>query len=605
MTKMNNLKISIKIKIKYIYDVLTFLWHKSHLLVIFMIIESVLIAITPFPTIMLTKYTIDMISQDYIFQDYIKIVCILLIISFVISLLKGLFNQLISRIKVYEITSNLANDFFIRSMYLQYSLLNDTEFQTEREYAKLFIQGGCNRLIWNINNLISLILTMIFSVYFLISVDIFCVILLIVMVFIQNKLQKKQFDVNRKIYRNTVENDRKYNYYNDAFCNNNLLGDFLLFNIKKIVNQKINKYLLLKYDLTNKQNKNNIKYSIWNNLINLIFMLLIYFIIFFNIIYNNKEIGYFIVSIKIINLLKSSLLQISTRLNSFNDDIIYMKSFLNYMNTKKLLECEQTDNKFKKIINIENIEFKNVFFKYPNTNEYILKNINLKINNNQKIGIIGLNGSGKTTFLKLLIGFYDATLGEILINNINIKNYDKRTLWASISGIFQDYKLFSFKISENITSLKEEKDNDLFLYSIEKADLSNLLLKLPNNENTYINKIYDKNGVELSGGESQKISFARSLYKKNASVLIFDEPTSSLDPISECNLYKKYCECCNEKISFFVSHRLSVCNICDTILYFKDGEIVGCGSHQKLLIESIDYKEMYELQRESYCKEKK
>ncbi|HNZ77236.1 MAG TPA: ABC transporter ATP-binding protein [Bacteroidales bacterium] len=602
---MNNSKNSIRIKVKYIYEVLTFLWQKSHLLVIFMVIESFLIAVTPFPTLMLTKYTIDMISQEYIFQDYIKIVSILLIISFVISLLKGLFNQLISRVKVYEITSNLANDFFIKSMYVQYSLLNDNEFQEEREYAKSFIQGGCNRLIWNINNLISLILTMIFSIYFLISVDILCVILLLGMVFFQNRLQKKQFDVNRKIYRNMVENDRKYSYYNDAFCNNNLFGDFWIFNIKKIVSLKINKYLLSKHDLTNKQNKNNIKYSLRNNFINFIFMFLIYSIIFFSIIYNNKEIGYFVVAINIINLLKSSLLKISTTLNSFNDDIIYMKSFLNYMNTKKLLECEENDKNSQKTIIIDNIEFKNVSFKYPNTDVYILKNINIKINNNQKIGIIGLNGSGKTTFLKLLIGFYDVTSGEILINNINIKDYDKRTIWASMSGIFQDYKLFFFKIYENITSLKEQKDNDLFLNSIKEADLSSLLLKLPNKENTYIGKIYDKNGVELSGGESQKISFARSLYKKNASVLIFDEPTSALDPISEFNLYKKYCECCNEKITFFVSHRLSVCNICDTILYFKDGEIVGCGPHQKLLNENIDYKEMYELQRESYCREKK
>ena len=114
VTQMNNSKNSIRIKVKYIYEVLTFLWQKSHLLVIFMVIESFLIAVTPFPTLMLTKYTIDMISQEYIFQDYIKIVSILLIISFVISLLKGLFNQLISRVKVYEITSNLANDFFIK-----------------------------------------------------------------------------------------------------------------------------------------------------------------------------------------------------------------------------------------------------------------------------------------------------------------------------------------------------------------------------------------------------------------------------------------------------------------------------------------------------------
>ena len=602
---MNNSKISIRNKIKYIYEVLTFLWKKSHLLVIFMIIESFLIAITPFPTILLTKYTIDMISQDYIFQDYIRIVSILLIIAFVISLLKGLFNQLISRIKVYEITSNLANDFFIKSMYVQYSLLNDNEFQEEREYAKLFIQGGCNRLIWNINNLISLILTMIFSLYFLITVDILCVILLIIMVFIQNKLQKRQFDINRNIYRNIVENERKYSYYNDAFCNNNLFGDFLVFNLKKLVTLKINKYLSLKQDLTNKQNKNNIKYSLKNNLINYIFMSLIYSMIFLSIIYNNKEIGYFVIAINIINLLKSSMLNISTTLNSFNDDIIYMKSFLNYMNTKKLLECEKNDENFQKTIIIETIEFKNVSFKYPNTNEYILKNINVKISNNQKIGIIGLNGSGKTTFLNLLIGFYDVTSGEILINNINIKDYDKRTIWDSISGIFQDYKLFSFRISENITSLKEQRDNYLFLNSIKEADLLSLLLKLPNRENTYINKIYDKNGVELSGGESQKISFARSLYKKSASVLIFDEPTSALDPISEFNLYKKYCECCNEKITFFVSHRLSVCNICDTILYFKDGKIAGCGPHKKLLNENIDYKEMYELQRESYCREKK
>lgn len=593
---------SIITKFKNICSIYKFLWNRSHKLVIFMFIEALLIAATPFPQILLTKYTIDMITQKYIFNNYVIVVLVLLFLLFIISLLKGLFNQLISRVKVYEITANLANDFFAKSMHIPYSYLNDKKYLDEREYAKSFVQGGCNRLIWNINDLISSIFTMLLSIYLLINVNFLSIIFVVILVVFQNKFQKKQFERNRKIFKDISANDRKYNYFNDAYCNNNYFNDIRLFNIPKVIDRKVKEILEKKQCLIKKQNNNNLSYSIQYNVINMISMLFIYFIILASIIYRNKDVGYFVVSINIINLLKMSLLNLSTKFNSFDDDIMYMKYFLNYMGSSTLLEIDYKEKCTDEHIDIKKIEFINVCFKYPNTDEYALKNINLLIENNQKIGLIGLNGSGKTTFLNLLFGFYDCTSGEILINDVNIKEYDKASLFASMSGIFQDYKLFSFTILDNISSLRENIHSNLLKYSIMQSGMDEIVSSLPKKEYTYINKIYDKDGVELSGGEIQKLTFARALYKNNSDVIIFDEPTASLDPIAEHDLYKKYSNIITNNISFFVSHRLSICKICDKIIYFKNGKIIDYGTHDELMTKNDEYRGMYELQKNSYSK---
>ena len=184
------------------------------------------------------------------------------------------------------------------------------------------------------------------------------------------------------------------------------------------------------------------------------------------------------------------------------------------------------------------IEFKNVSFKYPNTDTYALQNVNLKIKNGEHLAVVGRNGSGKTTFIKLMCRLYDVTDGEILINGINIKEYSKESIISLYSVVFQDFKIFSTTLAQNI-STNEEYDKERLYDALDKANIKDRVLKMENKECTYLYKDLDKAGVEISGGEAQKLALARALYK-DAPIVILDEPTAALDPIAEHEIYNRF-----------------------------------------------------------------
>lgn len=244
------------------------------------------------------------------------------------------------------------------------------------------------------------------------------------------------------------------------------------------------------------------------------------------------------------------------------------------------------------------IEFKNVSFKYPNTESYALKNINIKINNGEHLAVVGRNGSGKTTFIKLMCRLYDVTDGEILINGINIKEYSKESIISLYSVVFQDFKIFSTTLAQNI-STNEEYDKERLYDALDKANIKDRVLKMENKECTYLYKDLDKAGVEISGGEAQKLALARALYK-DAPIVILDEPTAALDPIAEHEIYNRFNSFVENKTAIYISHRLSSCVFCDKIAVFDKSKLVESGTHQELLTAGEKYFELWNAQAKYY-----
>lgn len=244
------------------------------------------------------------------------------------------------------------------------------------------------------------------------------------------------------------------------------------------------------------------------------------------------------------------------------------------------------------------IEFKNVSFKYPNMESYALKNINIKINNGEHLAVVGRNGSGKTTFIKLMCRLYDVTDGEILINGINIKEYSKESIISLYSVVFQDFKIFSTTLAQNI-STNEEYDKERLYDALDKANIKDRVLKMENKECTYLYKDLDKAGVEISGGEAQKLALARALYK-DAPIVILDEPTAALDPIAEHEIYNRFNSFVENKTAIYISHRLSSCVFCDKIAVFDKSRLVESGTHQELLTAGEKYFELWNAQAKYY-----
>jgi len=253
--------------------------------------------------------------------------------------------------------------------------------------------------------------------------------------------------------------------------------------------------------------------------------------------------------------------------------------------------CEVGDNDYE-------IEFRNVSFRYPGADIYALKNVSLKFRVGERLALVGMNGSGKTTFIKLLCRLYDPTQGEILLNGINIQKYDYEEYLSIFSVVFQDFKLFALSLAENVAA-GVEYDHALVEKCLQKAGFGGRLQELPDGILTPLYKELEENGVELSGGEAQKVALARALYK-DAPFIILDEPTAALDPLAEYEIYSRFNEIIENKTAVYISHRLSSCRFCDDIVVFDRGQMVQRGRHEDLVKQQGKYYELWETQAQYY-----
>lgn len=245
------------------------------------------------------------------------------------------------------------------------------------------------------------------------------------------------------------------------------------------------------------------------------------------------------------------------------------------------------------------LEFHDVSFRYPSCEEYAIKNLSIKISSNSRIAIVGMNGSGKTTMIKLLCGLYQPETGYITLNGKDIREYDYNAYLKLFSVVFQDFKLLALPIGENVATSKVYDDEKVW-HSLEVAGIGDKVHKLPLNIRQYIYKYVELDGMDISGGEEQKLAIARAFYK-DAPIIIFDEPTAALDPVAEFEIYSKFNEIIGDKAAVFISHRLSSCRFCDNIVVFNNGEIVQFGNHEELL-KDVDgkYFELWNAQAQYY-----
>lgn len=258
----------------------------------------------------------------------------------------------------------------------------------------------------------------------------------------------------------------------------------------------------------------------------------------------------------------------------------------------KLPMEKRSDNQYQ-------IEFRHVFFKYPGAEEYALKDFSMKLKIGEKLAIVGMNGSGKTTMIKLLCRLYDPEKGEILLNGVDIRKFKQEEYSTLFSVVFQDYKLMPFKMGENV-AVDTEYDAEMVKKSLMDAGFGERLLEMDAGLDTYIYKNYDDSGVEVSGGEAQKIAIARAIYKDSPFILL-DEPTAALDPLSEYEIYTNFDRIIGTKTAIYISHRLSSCKFCEKIAVFHKGRLVQVGNHEELVKEREGkYYEMWEAQAKYY-----
>lgn len=276
----------------------------------------------------------------------------------------------------------------------------------------------------------------------------------------------------------------------------------------------------------------------------------------------------------------------------------FLKPYLEFMELPEEVK-EQGDKELKD--DIQTIEFKDVTFTYPKAEKPVLKNVSFCVNAGEKISIVGLNGAGKSTMVKLLCRMFQPDSGVILVNGIDIKDYNYNSYMERISAVFQDYSIFNFSIKENIASVSEHVDEERIQRLIDEVGLREKIEELPDGIDSLFGKEYDEKGIEMSGGQGQKIAIARAIYKKNSGMIILDEPASALDPVAEAEIYEKFNSLTEDKTALYISHRMSSSKFCDRILVLDGGTVADFDTHEHLMkkTDSLYYK-LFNAQAENY-----
>jgi len=300
-----------------------------------------------------------------------------------------------------------------------------------------------------------------------------------------------------------------------------------------------------------------------------------------------------------VSALSSNMSSLIATVGTSRNNAVFLKLLFDFLDTPddmyqgSLTTEKRSDNKYE-------IAFCNVSFKYPGSNEYAIKDLSLTFNIGQRLAVVGQNGSGKTTFIKLLCRLYDPTEGEILLNGIDIRKYDYQQYMNIFSAVFQDFQLLSFTLGQNVAA-SNDFDEGKVLDCLTRAGFGERLAAMPKGLATHLYKDLDKEGVEVSGGEAQKIAMARALYRQ-APFIVLDEPTAALDPVAEFEIYSKMNEIVGDKTTVFISHRLSSCRFCQDIAVFHEGRLVERGNHDNLLAnEAGKYHEMWHAQAQYYA----
>ncbi len=329
---------------------------------------------------------------------------------------------------------------------------------------------------------------------------------------------------------------------------------------------------------------------------------LVYIVLLNDVFKNRIGYGEFVLIVGAVEGIFASVIQISMNISSLWENLYavnYLKDFFSL--EERNIKCKNSvllDN------DVETIEFVHVSFKYPNTKEYVLKDVSFKIQKGEKVGIIGVNGSGKTTILKIIMKLYDVEQGEVLINGININEINISFLYKQLGVVFQDYCKYSLSIKEFIMLGDDESTKNLkrLQQIIKELDIDTFINSLPEGIDTLLIKEFSNGSIELSEGQWQKIVIARAFYN-NKSFLILDEASAFLDVISEKKLFKLVYKEMTNKTVIFISHNLSNVKNCDNILLIDMGKIICQGKHQDLMKNSNVYNYLYNSQAHRYGKE--
>lgn len=563
---------------------------------VFEALKTLVHIVQPFIGIIVTPLLVDELINSRNVRTLILYGVILIVGDFILLIIGRLLDTILNKYQE-RLNNYFTMKIGLHSMGLDFQLTEDKKALDQLEKARTgmsWYSGGAYGIAEQIFMFIGNIVKIAGFVTIIIMRAPLLLIAIVVNILINAVITSKRNKVELQAYKRLSKTNRLFGYFGWSIVDFRYGKDIRLYDAREMMVARWKKYTDESNASWKWQADKTYPYNLLSGILFLIGTLITYYYVGLLVIRRVFSIGIFTQMISAAGALDATLGGMVWNIQELMKRCNYAYEYVLFMEYPEALPkgVEKVDKKDHRV------EFKNVSFAYPGTDKKVLDGVNITVEPGENLSIVGLNGAGKTTFIKLLCRLYDPTEGEILMDGRNIKEYDYKEYMAQFAPVFQDFKLFGFTISENIT-LEENGNSDL-PDLIKLVGLEEFVGKLEKGLDTRIFKVFEEDGVEPSGGEQQKIAIARALYKQ-APIVILDEPTAALDPIAEYEIYKHFHTLVGNKTAFYISHRLSSCRFCDRIAVFSEGKIAEYGNHDELVTRPNGiYAEMFEAQAQHY-----
>ena len=578
------------------------IWEMSKKYLYFSLILIIIKSILPIITVIFPKIVIDNITSGKGFKVVVSTIIFIIFIKYLLEILVNIFDNKLEYIGT-ELNQKFELNILKKIMRVDYEILESPKIldMKDKVLEGISVNNG-SISIYNekIIEIISSIISIFGVTYIITRINIRYLLALVLILILDFVIEKLIANFEIKNWNKWIPINRKFRMVYDLMYNFNNGSDIRIFNTSDFFGNTAKDTNKDMYQVMSDEAKTVSKYNILNNLLESLKIFLVFYLGLEGLTKKSLSIADFSSYLVSVNVFLNSVKTISHAIVDISKINCYVESYFVFLDLD--ISEKEIIIKNKNILNLDKkgskIVFENVYFKYPSQDKYTLKNLSFKIGKNERVSLVGSNGAGKSTIIKLLIGLYKPTEGRILIDGCDLESYKKEDLFKKFGVAFQDFNIFPLSVSENIdTNYKcdEEKINEL----LSEFGLYEKIESLEHGLEENLYKAYDSSSTDLSLGQKQKITLIRALYS-DREFLILDEPTASVDVYTEVDFYKSLEEFTRNKTSIFISHRLISSKFSDKIFVLENGEIIESGSFEDLMRENSRFKEMFDIQKKKF-----
>lgn len=564
------------------------------------IVNMIVAVMHPLMSVLVLKYILELIKNGR--MDVYQLLTVAGIYTLVFIISKSLNLYLEGRIQYNLLLdrNNIMIKMTDKVMTMDFEYFEDSEFELKINQAYMGVGGDTrgyqNILMRTFRLFPNLLLIIIFSILLLKESYIVFIVSMVSML-INLFLATKTAEYANKARPGIQDESRKYEKYKEVVEDFKYGKDIRIFSLKNRLLTNIKNFMNRMLDKQHKVDGYRFKISFLENLSIYLGQFVALLVFTYMAVNGQMTIATLIASLTSLTILSNIIQAVNQDVTNVYEDIQYVILTYDFINTNLIKARDGIDHKFQGPISIK---FDRVSFKYPGSDKYVFKDLSFEIDADKNVALVGVNGAGKTTIVKLLVGLYKPTEGTIYLDGINADDLSMQARFRIFSVVFQETEPLALTVAENIAGVENGINRERVKETLEKVGLWDKISSLENGIDQNVLKVIYEDGVILSGGENQKLMIARALYKKDTSVMIMDEPTSALDALAEEKIYKEFDSYMGNKTGIFISHRLASTRFCDEILFLDGGEISAKGSHQYLMENSKEYREMFETQGKYY-----